>query len=439
MLVRRLVRLTGLLFMPLRESGRRYSHRPPQRPAHRPARASSYGLKIAALGTIGALALWSGATALYLYFHDDALNYLMARQTEIVRSYDARRVAFESEVARLKSLKLIDQERVDRVVSELSQRQAEIEDREKKLAELAAKSKRRSEPPAESRPVLSAPRGRDPDFGIMPKPSPISDDMKLRPRFEHSSELRSSSLRRVRSFVVADASQPIQTRIDNLYRGLSRIEARQAKTLAQLEKNYDGRETRMRTVLAELNIAVPAPASPLAVGGPFVPLQPGEYAFDQRLTRVEEAATAVTNLDRVLDFVPVRYPVPRDADITSGFGVRADPFFHASALHSGIDFRGEPGERVRATAAGVVTGASYRGGYGLMVEIDHGNGLVTRYGHLSAIDAVEGQHVEPGDIVGRIGTTGRSTGPHLHYEVRVKGEAIDPQRYLRAGLPLQAG
>ena len=82
--------------------------------------------------------------------------------------------------------------------------------------------------------------------------------------------------------------------------------------------------------------------------------------------------------------------------------------------------------------------AGYQGGYGLMIEIDHGNGLATRYGHLSAIEVGEGQMVEAGDPVGRIGTTGRSTGPHLHYEVRLAGEPVDPQRYLQAGMRLGA-
>jgi murein DD-endopeptidase MepM/ murein hydrolase activator NlpD len=128
--------------------------------------------------------------------------------------------------------------------------------------------------------------------------------------------------------------------------------------------------------------------------------------------------------------------VPAGAEMTSGFGPRLDPFVKQYAFHSGVDLRGEPGERVRATAAGRVAVASYQGGYGLMVEIDHGNGLTSRYGHLSAIDVSEGELVETGTIVGHIGTTGRSTGPHLHYEVRVAGEAVDPERYLHAGARL---
>ena len=116
--------------------------------------------------------------------------------------------------------------------------------------------------------------------------------------------------------------------------------------------------------------------------------------------------------------------------------MRVDPFLHVPAMHTSIDFRGELGEPIHATAAGTVTAAGWSGGYGKMVEIDHGNGLSTRYGHLSAIDVEVGHHVRSGQIIGRMGSTGRSTGPHLHYETRVGGEAVDPQRFLRAGLRL---
>jgi murein DD-endopeptidase MepM/ murein hydrolase activator NlpD len=134
--------------------------------------------------------------------------------------------------------------------------------------------------------------------------------------------------------------------------------------------------------------------------------------------------------------VPVRKPVPGEIDTTSGFGMRVDPFLHVPAMHTGLDFRGETGEAIRATAAGTVTHTGWSGGYGKMVEIDHGNGLSTRYGHLSSIDVEVGHSVRSGQIVGRMGSTGRSTGPHLHYETRIDGEAVDPQRFLRAGLRL---
>jgi murein DD-endopeptidase MepM/ murein hydrolase activator NlpD len=134
--------------------------------------------------------------------------------------------------------------------------------------------------------------------------------------------------------------------------------------------------------------------------------------------------------------VPVRKPVIGEVDMSSPFGMRMDPFLGRPAIHTGIDLRGDIGEPVRATATGRISIAGREGGYGNMVEINHGNGLATRYGHLSQIDVKVGQLVRIGEVIGRIGSTGRSTGPHLHYETRVNGEAIDPQKFLRAGLRL---
>ena len=130
-------------------------------------------------------------------------------------------------------------------------------------------------------------------------------------------------------------------------------------------------------------------------------------------------------LRRALPFAPLRQPLPGLLDVTSTFGYRTDPFLGKPALHTGIDFRGEYGEPVHATAAGRVIAAGPAGGYGNMVEIDHGAGLTTRYGHLSRIFVEDGQWVKAGAELGAIGSTGRSTGPHLHYEVRVDGAPVD--------------
>jgi murein DD-endopeptidase MepM/ murein hydrolase activator NlpD len=105
-------------------------------------------------------------------------------------------------------------------------------------------------------------------------------------------------------------------------------------------------------------------------------------------------------------------------------------------MHTGLDFRGDTGEPIHATAAGTVVSAGWSGGYGKMVEIDHGNGLSTRYGHLSEIDVNVGDDIRIGQVIARMGSTGRSTGPHLHYETRIDGDPVDPERFLRAGAKL---
>jgi murein DD-endopeptidase MepM/ murein hydrolase activator NlpD len=122
--------------------------------------------------------------------------------------------------------------------------------------------------------------------------------------------------------------------------------------------------------------------------------------------------------------------------MSSPLGMRMDPFLKGPAIHTGIDLRGDAGDPVRVTANGKVTVASWQGGYGKMVEVDHGNGFSTRYGHMSEIDVKVGDQVRIGQTIGKVGSTGRSTGPHLHYETRINDEAVDPQRFLRAGIRL---
>jgi murein DD-endopeptidase MepM/ murein hydrolase activator NlpD len=175
------------------------------------------------------------------------------------------------------------------------------------------------------------------------------------------------------------------------------------------------------------------------MGGPLVPVpRLPAYAgpFEQHVYRVGLARAQVDRLNRTIAAVPLRKPVLGEIDISSGFGMRIDPFIRAPALHTGMDFRAETGDPVRATADGNVTIAGWQGGYGKMVEIDHGNGLATRYAHLSDIGVKVGQRVRAGFIVGKVGSTGRSTGPHLHYETRIGGDAVDPRKFLRAGMRL---
>ncbi|SFR78108.1 M23 family metallopeptidase [Sphingomonas jatrophae] len=128
--------------------------------------------------------------------------------------------------------------------------------------------------------------------------------------------------------------------------------------------------------------------------------------------------------------VPSEKPV-NGVSFTSGFGVRSDPFRGSAAMHAGVDLAGAIGTPIYATADGVVNWANWRGGYGNLVEVNHGRGIVTRYGHLSQIIVHPGQRVRRGELIARMGSTGRSTGSHLHYEVRIDGRAVNPIPYLQ--------
>jgi murein DD-endopeptidase MepM/ murein hydrolase activator NlpD len=129
--------------------------------------------------------------------------------------------------------------------------------------------------------------------------------------------------------------------------------------------------------------------------------------------------------------IPSVHPVDK-LDFTSNFGIRSDPFNHTARMHAGVDIPGPVGTPVYATADGTVDRAERAGGYGNLVELDHGKGIQTRYGHLSSILVHDGEHVHRGQMIALMGSTGRSTGPHLHYEVRMDGKAVNPAPFLTA-------
>ena len=180
-------------------------------------------------------------------------------------------------------------------------------------------------------------------------------------------------------------------------------------------------------------LAAPKPLS--NSGGPLIPVDadPKAPAFEQAAARVARDVSFAERLKALMPFVPLRQPLSGEASITSPFGYRIDPFLGRPALHPGVDLLQPYGAEIRATGAGRIAHAGPMGGYGDMVEIDHGAGLTTRYGHMSEISVEEGQTVVAGEVLGRLGSSGRSTGPHLHYEVRVDGEPVDPERFMRAG------
>lgn len=146
---------------------------------------------------------------------------------------------------------------------------------------------------------------------------------------------------------------------------------------------------------------------------------------DHQLTVLE---TLLFNRKLDKDATPSSAPV--NTYITSGFGGRADPFGHGGENHAGIDFKANYGDPVRVVADGVVVWAGPRGGYGNLVEVDHGNGLITRYGHNESLEVKVGDLVHIGQEVAKAGSTGHSTGPHVHFEVRLNGAAVNPLKFL---------
>ena len=384
------------------------------------------------VGGLAIMAGWSLMTATYFAFREDVLARLIARQAHMQYAYEDRIADLRTQVDRLASHQLLDQEQFEQKLESLVRRQSMLESRAATLSLLpdpiatGSIKPQRAGTAAEHFPAAA------------PKPAPIGDTLILLPPVEREAQLESLPSPAIGSGLGAKAKAAgIEAALARLEISLNRVERRQSATLNTIEESYDAKARRMRGVLTDLGIDTGSAPKPPVAGGPFVPAKLAEAsAFERQLYRVHLARTQIDALARTLVVVPVRKPIPGEVDMSSGFGVRVDPFLHGAAMHTGIDLRGEEGEPVRATAAGTVTHAVWNGGYGKMVEIDHGNGLATRYAHLSAIEVRVGDKVRIGQTVGLLGSTGRSTGPHLHYETRVDGEAVDPQKFLRAGLRL---
>jgi murein DD-endopeptidase MepM/ murein hydrolase activator NlpD len=379
------------------------------------------------VGTAVVMGVWTIGTGTYFAFRDSVLAHLMGRQAQMQYAYEDRIAELRAQLDRITSRQLLDQEQFEQKLSALLKRQAVLESRTSALSgdTLTTGSIRGTRGPSES------PR---------PNASPISDTIIFTAPPDREARLQSRDIvppTRTASHIKAGGLEGVLARLST---SLDKVEKRQNTVLAQMEERVDGKARRMRGVLDDLGVNVNKVRA-RNVGGPFVPLKPphaGASDFERQLYRVNLARAEVDRYSQALVTVPVRKPVAGEVDMSSPFGVRTDPFLHRPAMHTGLDMRGDAGEPVHATAAGKVTIAGREGGYGNLVEINHGNGFATRYGHLSEIDVKVGQTVHIGQTVGRIGSTGRSTGPHLHYETRIDGEAVDPQKFLRAGVRLGA-
>ena len=392
-------------------------------------------------GSIIIMGAWSAATATYFAFRDDVLTRLIARQAEMQYAYEDRIAELRARVDRTTSRQLLDQEQYDQKLNTIMRRQALLEQRAAALNAMPDTAATGSIKPTARMPQAS-------DAGIatgIPKPSPISDTAIFVTPPDREARLESRVPASAKPRTEFAQTQGMDKTLVSLQAALDKVENRQIATLSSVEEGYESRMRRMRGVITDLGLdmAQLEAATPKGgVGGPFVPVTKPSAdagAFERQLYRINLSRAQVDKLARTLSLVPYRKPVIGNVEFSSGFGVRSDPFLGRPAMHTGLDFRASTGDPVRVTANGKVVNAGWSGGYGRMVEVDHGNGLSTRYGHLSQINVKVGEHVKIGQVIGEVGSTGRSTGPHLHYETRIDGDAVDPQKFLRAGVRLSQG
>jgi murein DD-endopeptidase MepM/ murein hydrolase activator NlpD len=373
---------------------------------------------LAALGALFAV-VYLAATG-YLVFRDDLLATSIARQARMQQTYEDRIAALRADIDRLTSRQLLNQRDVEAELDKLAGRQTALDQRQDAIARLSQAVREAGLA------VRAEPAAAD----AAPPPAPARSGLKtssLFPSFIGSAEAKP---------VAEPATGSPTARVAALETSLARLAASQAAYVDAVAASAVRRNAEIAAVLTPLGQKIPASGAPAAtdVGGPFVPLDAGADAT----AFAAGVALATTELDRLAAARRLAHALPlgepiADGVVTSDFGTRIDPFLGTPAQHTGIDFRAAEGLPVPAIAPGTVVVAEPTGGYGNMVEIDHGNGVTTRYGHLSQIGVRAGQAVARGEMIGKAGATGRATGPHLHYEVRVEGEAVDPMAYVAAG------
>ncbi len=241
----------------------------------------------------------------------------------------------------------------------------------------------------------------------------------------------------------AVTSEPYQVQTVGFRARAADLEADQERTLSELEDTVVEQSETVRGVLRLTGVSMTSltGSEEAETGGPLVPQDFVAYlrdsglnpAFAERVAQVAARVTESRRLGDIANATPLAPPVAVDYRETSGYGARVDPFTGRPAFHSGLDLAAFERAPVVATSPGTVVFAGTRSGYGYTVEIDHGHGFKTRYAHLRDIQVRTGERVAIGQRVGSMGSTGRSTATHLHYEVWFRGRAVDPISFLRAG------
>ena len=247
-----------------------------------------------------------------------------------------------------------------------------------------------------------------------------------------AAERRGDDLAQVRDALMAE--------IDDLHGRIDQLRARQSGLVAQLTERTRPGLAAIEKTIAMTGMDVDALVARVqngrdARGGPFVPVSfklPGPSVAADQLARLDRQTQRLAALQTAMGAMPLNAPV-ESFWISSSFGKRKDPYNGRWAMHEGIDLAATAGSPVRATAPGQVKFAGRKSGYGRIVIIDHGFGMTTHYGHLRSISVEQGARVANRETIGALGSSGRSTGPHVHYEVRVDGSPLDPENFLKAG------
>jgi murein DD-endopeptidase MepM/ murein hydrolase activator NlpD len=357
----------------------------------------------------------------YLILRDDLLNTAVARQAKLQHAYEDRIASLRGQVDRITSHRLLDQQFMEGKIAELASRQNILASRSNRIEPLLERAKELglSSTPASAMPV--------------PKLRPGSNNKQARLGF--SAPRKAVDTMTTGSIATEHVDElPSLTKLADVRSDLYDIERTQIEQIAALSDAAAEQRMKIVNTARKAGLPIRAIEETTGTGGPFIPTDAKDLnaVFDSEIASFNNAMQELEKTKKAVRSFPIVNPAPGKS-ISSKFGRRKDPIIGRSAFHGGIDFRAPTGTRINAAADGKVVKAGRNGGYGNLVEIKHANGLTTRYAHLSRVYVKVGQKVVAGQKVGAAGSTGRSTGPHLHYEVRSGGKPINPIGYLNAG------
>jgi murein DD-endopeptidase MepM/ murein hydrolase activator NlpD len=379
-------------------------------------------LAILGLGSFGLfMAAYIGATA-YLICRDDLLGTAVSRQVAMQYAYEERIAALRSEIDRMASRNIVQATNVEERLALLLERQAQIAERQSELDAVVARAHASGIEVAELIPAPVSP-------AVQPEQSPALAYAPIAPAVD---DIITGTLLAPAAGETGAGEMKLRGVLNDVESSIDATHEQQSAVLDILSAAAAGEAERLSSALEPIGVEITDREEPQ--GGPYIPT--AGMHFVERAAVLRSILDDIERLRSQAAEMPLARPVA-STTISSRFGYRTDPFLHRPGFHAGIDFIAAYGSEIRATGSGTVTFADWNGGYGKMIEIRHANGLVTRYGHLSVIFVKPGVKVRSGDVIGRVGSSGRSTGPHLHYETRRSGSAVNPSIYLAAGRALR--
>lgn len=395
--------------------------------------------QIALATVVGSALLWIAYSSVNVVFKEQIIVAKESASRRMEKDYSLQIVKQQQAYAEIDHLNQTMEAQFKETMEEFSGRHQSL----KNMVERAATSTQNIETLAENLSEAGAPNGQKPENGnrimidVMPaEPSPRQS------RIGSLKRRAIDEAARQRNIEIPDDS-PASEAFDKMDRAAADLFVEQMLLLASLEERATETAQELKLIMASAGIRSGNFTNPskirntnLAQGGPFLPagnLSDADSLFFKHATRAELLVEELQIMEKTITSLPLSSPLTGSRLFTSGFGVRRDPINGRRTNHFGIDFAAAWASPITATASGVVKFAGTRSGFGRVVEIDHGNGFVTRYAHLNRYTVKKGQKVKLHDKIGELGSSGRSTGPHVHYEILYNGKPRNPQRFIEAG------